>query len=393
MLSNIIKALDKEKFEPVVVCPQGDGNEQLVAAGAEVLLAPRLIYQFSHYTGRSTFAFHPSFLKHIFMMWRDRNFWKKFISDIDADIVCLNAITLSPMAWAARVSGAKVLCLVQETTVRGMLGCRTAWLYHMLSKWMDAVMFISEHDRQKSQCKAPITCVIPNWISLNDYDRTFSRELARKQLDIPINASVVLMMGGIDKLKGTLPLIKAVAGLSDIEDLVVVIAGYSNPVNPSSLSFFQRLRLYFCQTFGFDYRKRVLKCIEINDLKNRVRFVGMQTDVARLYAATDVLVFPATRPHQARPVLEAGAMAKPAIVPDFPELAEFVENEFNGLTYAQGDVKSLESVLRKVLKDEVLAHRMGENNYVNTLENHNANTTGIKVNHLFKRLKEHYKLK
>jgi glycosyltransferase involved in cell wall biosynthesis len=386
MLANIIAALDKRKFEPVVVCPYGDGNEQLVAAGAEVLIAPKPIYQFSHYTGYSTAAVNPFFIKNFFLILRDQSFWENYIRSSEADIVCLNAITLAPMARSARRAGAKVLCTVQETTVRGMFGLRTAWLYHILSTQMDAVVFISEFDRAKAACKAPIVEVIPNWVDLAIFDRSSPQERARRELSIPQDSRVVLMMGGIDKLKGTLQLVQAAARLSKIEQLLFIVAGYAGPLDLRSATPFQRLRFALRRLLGLEYRKRVLRAVAVNDLGERVRFIGMHTDVPQLYAAADILVFPATKPHQARPVLEAGAMAKPVVVPDFPQTKEFVSHGVNGLTYTPGEVKSLTEALLTLLVDKALARTIGIDNFLKTCERHDGASNAARFEDVFKRL-------
>jgi glycosyltransferase involved in cell wall biosynthesis len=379
MLANIISTIDKQVFEPIVVCPKGDGNEQLVAAGAEVRISPRPIYQFLHYTGYSPTIFNPYFIKHAFMMWRDHLFWENYIRDSGAKIVCLNAMTLAPMALSGRQAGAKVMCIVQETSVRGLFGIRTAWLYRILSSWMDAVIFISKFDKDKSKCKAPIVEVIPNWINFNKFNRYLSQETARCGINIPQTSKVILMMGGINELKGTLQLIEATAMLPDIDNLIVLIAGYSGPPDQTLLSNFQRIRAKLRLMLGFDYRQKVLQTIKEKKLSGRIHFVGMQADVAPLYAAADILVFPATRPHQARPVLEAGAMALPVVVPDFHQTHEFVKHGFNGIAYRNRNARSLSNELRKLLNDNKLAKFLGENNYYNTCKNHDEAINSTKL--------------
>lgn len=385
MLANIISAIDKKIFEPVVVCPEGDGNEQLRGSGARVIVTPRPIYQFLHYTGYSPSFFNPYFIKHALMLWRDRGFWETFIRESGAKIVCLNAMTLSPMAYAAKKAGASVLCIFQETAVRGWLGLRTRWLYHILSSWMEAVVFISNYDRVKSNCRAPLVEVIPNWINLDEFNRAYPMDRARYELDIPQDSRVILMMGGIDTVKGTLQLIRAVAMLADIPELMVVIAGYSGPVNMDSYDALIRLRTKLRRMVGQEYRQKVFDTIEKKGLSDRIRFVGMQSDVVRIYAAADILVFPATRPHQARPVLEAGAMGKPVVVPDFPQTHEFIENGYNGLTYPH-DVGSLAAALRKLIEDPALARVMGENNFGNTCTHHNESLNAEKFQRIFLKL-------
>ncbi len=386
MLANILTAIDKQKFEPIVVCPDGDVVDQLKDTGAEIRISNRPIYQFSHYTGYSCFALNPGFMWNAYRIWRDQYYWENYIRNSGADIVCLNAMTLAPMARAARRAGAKVMCMVQETTVSGLFGLRTRWIYYVLSNWMDAVIFISQFDRDKSHCQAPIVEVVPNWVDLRGYDRSYSRERARSELDIPQASNVVLLMGGIDKIKGTLPLLQAASMLSGINGLLVMIAGYCGSPDMNSLSVLQRALFKLRRLCGVEYRQQVMQTIKRYKLAERVRFVGMHSDVARLYAASDVLVFPAIKPHQARPVLEAGAMAKPAVVPDFPQTREFVCNGVNGLTYRPGDARGLAQAIEKLLTTRELANVIGENNYLRTCRIHNVVVNAAKINQVFEKI-------
>jgi hypothetical protein len=86
MLANIIAAIDKGKFEPVVICPQGEGNAQLIEAGATIQVAERPLFQFLHYTGSSYMIFHPYFLRPAIMQRLHRDYWKERIRETRASI-------------------------------------------------------------------------------------------------------------------------------------------------------------------------------------------------------------------------------------------------------------------------------------------------------------------
>jgi glycosyltransferase involved in cell wall biosynthesis len=114
----------------------------------------------------------------------------------------------------------------------------------------------------------------------------------------------------------------------------------------------------------------------------------MHADVAPLYVAADVVVFPATSPHQARPVLEAGAAAKPVVVADFPNNAEFLAHDVNGLTFPPGDSAALAVQLRRVLADRNLTQRLGHRNRAMTLARHDARAIGRRYASLLDRVAE-----
>jgi len=386
MLCNIINALDKKSFKVIVVCPQGDIIQDLEAAGANVKISPRPLYQFQHMSGYEKIFFHPRFLYGAYMQLMNRTFWKDFIGEISPDIVHINAVTLAPMAWSAKAAGASVVCLVQETAVHGLFGIRSKWLRHILSRWMDAVVYISEYDKRAWGGNAPSVEVVPNWIDFDKFDKTILQADSRRAMGFPLNAKIILFMGGVEQIKGTLPLLKALTFLSDVESLMLVIAGYNEPYDMSGLSALQRIHIMSRRIFGLDYHEKVFNFVKKHKLKNRVQFVGMTKNVVPLYAAADVIVFPAISPHQARPVLEAGAMGKPVVVSDFKNLAEFVQNENTGLTVPPGDAGALAAALRRILDDSNLAAKLGDGNFKLALEKHNHIINAAKFAYVYERL-------
>ena len=379
MLCNIINALDKKRFKVIVVCPQGEIIQDLEASGASVRIAPRPLYQFQHMSGCEKKIFHPRFLYGAIMQWQDRNFWMNFIKKCGVDIVHLNSVTLAPMAWSARAAGAKVICLVQETAVHGLFGLRNAWLRHSLPNYLDLLVYISEYDRRAWKIHAPHIEVVPNWVDFNKFDKSISQSQSRGIMGLPQDGQIILFMGGVDKIKGTLPLLQALALLSDVENLLLIIAGYNKGLDMFNLSALQRMHIGTRRLLGMDYHRQVFDFVNRHALKKRVRFVGMTENVVPLYAAADVIVFPAISPHQARPVLEAGAMGKPVVVSDFKNLAEFVQNEHTGLTVPPGDAEALANALRRILGDSNLAEQLGDGNFKLAHEKHNHIINAVKL--------------
>ena len=140
------------------------------------------------------------------------------------------------------------------------------------------------------------------------------------------------------------------------------------------------------RALGLDYSHRAMKFLSRMDGADRVHFVGTQEDVAPCYAAADVVVFSPTAPHQARPILEAGAMAKPVVVSDFACLHEFVTHSRNGLLFPPGDWRALAQAICQLLDDPALAKQMGDENYRNTCEKHDARTNAPRFAAIYERV-------
>ena len=91
--------------------------------------------------------------------------------------------------------------------------------------------------------------------------------------------------------------------------------------------------------------------------------MGFRSDVERLVAASDLVVFPSVVPHFARPAIEAGAMAKPVVASRLGGVEEVVQHGRTGLLVPPNDPAALADGIVSVLTDEDLAGRLGEQGY------------------------------
>ena len=268
------------------------------------------------------------------------------------------------------------------------MGVRTAWLNRLLSSEADAVCFLSDYDRQMSRCRAPIVEVIPNWVDFRRFDRSISQKESRARLGLPVESRIVLFLGGISRLKGTLPLIQAIGRLAGVNNLLLLICGYTRPPLPATQSPLYRFGRAIRAIVTPDYTKAVHEAIATAHLQERIRFFGAMEHVVEFFAAADVVAFPATKMHQARPILEAGAMAKPVVATDFECYREYIRDGVNGLTAAPGDADALATALRRVLETPDFAKRLGEENYSLARARHDASVNAPRYVQLLERVVE-----
>ena len=83
----------------------------------------------------------------------------------------------------------------------------------------------------------------------------------------------------------------------------------------------------------------------------------------QLIAATDIIVFPSTVPHFARPVIEASAMAKPVIASDIGGPRELVVPDETGLLIPPDNPEQLATAIVSLLDDSEMMTQMGEKGY------------------------------
>ncbi len=90
-----------------------------------------------------------------------------------------------------------------------------------------------------------------------------------------------------------------------------------------------------------------------------VRFLGMRTDVDRLYTAMDIFALPSYREGFPRAAMEAAAMHLPIVATDIRGCREVVIPGENGLLIPRGDATALADALQLLGADADLRHTMG----------------------------------
>lgn len=162
-------------------------------------------------------------------------------------------------------------------------------------------------------------------------------EEKRKELNIPQNAKVLVSVGEINKNKNHETVIKAIAELHD-KNIYYLIAGKGNLE---------------------DYLNDLIKSL---NLENNVRLLGYRTDVAELYKAADVCVFPSIREGLGLAAIEGMASGLPLIVADNRGTRDFCQNDINGLVCNPFSENEFAEAIKKLASDNELCKKMGEHN-------------------------------
>jgi glycosyltransferase involved in cell wall biosynthesis len=107
------------------------------------------------------------------------------------------------------------------------------------------------------------------------------------------------------------------------------------------------------------YFRELQGLVETLGVGNRVRFVGFQQNVDRVFQCLDVLVHPAEREPFGRVVAEAMARGIPVVATDSGGIPEIVEDGQTGLLFPVGDIEALSELLLRLCADEALRSRLG----------------------------------
>lgn len=381
-VSSAINSMSK-KYSLTVYCPDSppDLANWLEEEGIQVVRSKSFPATFNHYQGSNKFILSYTSLKYIYNVITKKG-WKDIEDAIqlkNPDLVIVNSMTLFWMGPLIKQMGYKTLCFQRETFIKGIFSLRTYIMKNIMKKYFDAIVFISHNDLKEFGKKfTKEVNVITDKVDLKKYDR--SKKDPINISERPIN---ILYLGGMSRLKGAYIIVKALSILREKVDVKLTFLKYcpNKYVNCKSLS--RRIVYKIFNLIGIKYEFKVLKYIEKHDLFNSIIFCDTVRNPEELIMNSDVVVFPSTKPHQARPLYESGAAMTPCIISDFIETSEYAVDEVNCLTFIPGDANDLANKVLRIVTDQQLSKKLVENNYYQTIQNHDINSLSEELDRLF----------
>lgn len=366
---NVLRALPADRYEIIVYCNSHGGQmaDVFTNAGFHVIAAGKSPVSFLHYAGDELFVLSPRAILNYARLLLDRTRIKKVIDKIDPDIVIVNSMTLFWIGKIAKHSGKVTICFFRETYVKGLLGIRTRIIRHYLGKFFDKISFISDYDLQNNKNLQCTKRTIHNVISPENY-RVFDKEQEKHRIGLKDGTFNILYVGGMFQLKGADIVIRALHELHR-DDVALVFVGYEwngrEKQFPDCNNWIGKLRYLVNR----DYEKKCTDMIIKYNLSQKIHFYPLQKQIAPFYAACDALVFPATKPHQARPLFEAGIARIPVIASDFPNIRESV-NENCGFLFENKNAKQLAAIIDQLANNPSIGKDKIDANYIQTIKRH-----------------------
>jgi len=364
----LLQKLDREKYEPVVLCLYESAAAGLYRKEGIETYVDGAIKEFGHTTLCWYRISHPWELMQLVFrtLQLAPSIWAtmRFLEEHPADLVHLNSSGLPACAIGARRAGVPVVWHIREPLAPGYFGLRRALLRRCIHKYADRVIAICENDANQLIRDKRVR-VVYNFVDFDQFDRHISGDEFRSELGLNENTRLVAMLGGVSEVKGTLPFVQALKYVkekqSDVRFLIVGHSGFADDGGGALKEKIKRLAKKLMSVAA--YSQRVFKFIKQEDLEKDVVFTGVRRDIPQILAAADLLVFPSITPHFARPIIEAGAIAKPVVASDLGGPRELVRHGETGFLVPPEDPKALAEAIIEILSDDQLARRQGEAGY------------------------------
>lgn len=384
-----IEGIDHERFEPVVALsrPTDSIRDYHEDTPAQLIEWPG-IGVWNHSTAITRPMQSPSTwleLSRVARSWQstgERTL--ELVARVKPDLVHLNSVVLSPSAHALHKAKVPFVWHVREHPPHESVAWRTGLVRQMLERWPGESIFISEGDRQ-AWTGGKTGQVVYDFVDFKRFDRRIGGQPVRDELGIDHEAPTVLFLGGYSELKGARYLFQALSHVRKrVPHLRCIAPGAIYPKEAGGL--LKAARIVLPLVGSGTYVQRMDQLIAREGLEAVVVKQPFRTDVERLCAAADVLVFPATAPHFARPVVEAAAMGKPSIASDLPGAQEIIIRDKTGLLVPARDPVALANALFELLTDRQRAQTMGESAFEVAKEKFSADANCQAIMDVYDRL-------
>lgn len=285
------------------------------------------------------------------------------IDRVKPDIVHLNSVVLLGSALAVKNKKKYLVWHVREPSVKGLFGVRRLLIRQLLKRLADKVIFICKAD-QISWGNPNNGIVIYNFVDFKKFNINLENPTEIHGINLPKGDLIVLFLGALGRVKGGLILVKAINTLMKKYPWKSIYLLFPGGIYTPPTYLLYRIASTLLPIIGLGtYSQNITKEIKNSSHPENFKKFPFVKEVSKLFAATDILVFPSIRPHFARPILEAGAMGKPVIGSNLGGVIELIEDSKNGFLVKPKSVHSLVEKLSYFLENKQEIKRMGMNNH------------------------------
>ncbi len=345
---NLIKNLDKDKYEAKVGLLQGGISENILqdyGIDFEVIDASRAYFAHAQ-TGKIQWYHFLRYIK-IYRSWQNtaKEIAPAYLKTQDADIVHLNSHVLTDWAYAAHRAGKKVVLHNREAVARGYLGFRHRILKRLIEENCDYIINISEDNLNRLGIKDK-ACVIYNFVDIP--------AAYRPSMSEPREKIKVLYLGGTSKIKGYKTVVECLPHLND--NIIFQFAGGTLSLKKGK-SLKEKI-IYLIKIYLYPGSYGLFK--KVQESRN-VEILGLLQRPLPVIDACDIMVTPFKIEHFSRPAVEAFAYGKPVIGSDVVGMNEIISHNINGLLVKKNDPEALATAINSLSRQPELARQMGKN--------------------------------
>ena len=339
-LYTFLANVDKEKIDPVVLCPgNGEFTDQVSKIGLEVSVVkqPDIFDQKGNVLNKkglsNKFNTVIGFLKHV----------KKYMSyykEEKIDLVYCNDIrSILTSGLAARLRRLPVIWYVRIDKDLGIFNWIAANIATQVVTIADSLQTMFPKRFIYNSSKKFST--IYTGINLEEVDSIVPVNL-RDELKLSDDTRLVALIGSIQPRKGQKDFIEAIKNINtEMENTKFLIVG--DLLNETHK----------------DYLNEIKETIRKNNLEDDVIFLGKREDVISIMKQIDLVVLPSYSEGLPRTILESFSCSCPVIATNVAGASEIITNRKNGILIKPGDINELAESMLYLVKDKKRLSIMG----------------------------------
>ena len=279
---------------------------------------------------------------------------------------CHNAAT-SVMSWiASKVSGIKIKIFqsVRGVEIRSNFFWRN-WVYKL--KNFNALFAVCEKAKEiliGFGVESEKIIVTYNGTDLNRFDirkKEAYRKEIRRELDIPLSATVIGIIGKQDGFKGHRDLVKVFSNLfSKYPELYIILVGEGKELKEN---------------------KKLAESLGIN---SRAIFTGLRLDAEKLHASFDIFTLLSIKGYEMFPnvIIEAMTYGNSFVATDTQGVSETAKNN-EGIICNYGELKEYESAFINLLDSPRKREEMGKRGIESVRSNFNIGEVVNKIENAY----------
>lgn len=225
------------------------------------------------------------------------------------------------------------------------------WFHQRIYNKVDAVIALSEIGKQffikTTNFNEDKIKIIPNGIETEVFEQASSkRQEIRDKLGLTNNESAIFLVGRIDPLKGQREFLMA---LPDVVKKFPAVKAFI--IGEPTIGE------------GDEYYSNLKQAVVDLQLKDKVKFLGFQKDVAPFYAAADLFIMPSYHETFGLVLIEAMASRVPVIATNTGSPPEILEQGKYGLLIPPKNSEAISNALISYLNSPQKMTEFGENGY------------------------------
>lgn len=271
---------------------------------------------------------------------------RKVIKKFNPKLVYVNEYIMVQASVAAYFSGVPSVIHIRSPFLQGDFGIRRHLIARLVLAYNRLIIPITRIEAEQLRLRKEDSTkvfVVGEFFSQHDVDKN-GKSNYRELFDLPKGKKIILMLGGIEIVKGTIDFLRAAQLVTaDRSDVIFVIAGKVRKIGNS------KDRIYFSECM------QIIDSLKKND---SIRIVGEITDSLKLIATSDIVVSPSIHTHFSRPIVEAWGLNIPVIATKTDHMRDLITHEVNGMLVDVHDYHALSKSILLLLDNEKICTRL-----------------------------------